>query len=123
MLKNVELPGKKKKMIGALMTCRTIGEACEMAGVTRTTLSRWLADSNFRDALKQSQNDVLQESVRKLLAGHDRALDLLWEIIENADSDTVRRQAINDWFTQSNKFRESVLLEERISALEERLKK
>lgn len=121
MLKNVELTGKKKKMIAALMTCRTIGEAVQMAGVTRTTLSRWLNDPEFSKALTAAENETMRESSRVLLTGQREALKTIFELMINGESDAIKLRAAAEWLSQSFKWRELITLDERMTAIEERL--
>jgi hypothetical protein len=125
MVKNVEkkkLTTRQIKMIAALLSSQTIGEACQIVGVTRTTLTRWLSDPMFTAALSAAEGDSINTSSRSFLAGQEEARETIREIMTSGQNDAVRLKAANDWLNLLFKYREVDQLEERISKLEQRNK-
>lgn len=119
--KNGELTARQKRMITALLTSENIGAACELAGIGRSTLARWLKDPQFMKELSQAEKQALNQASRELLAGQAEALATIREVMAYGQPAT-RLKAANDWLTLLFKFRETGQLEERITALEERIK-
>lgn len=117
------LTNKQVKAIAALLNARTVTEACQAAKIGRSTLARWLKDSTFKQALSEAENEALKESSRILLTGNNDAIDAIFDLMTNGKTESIRLRAASEWLAQSNKFRETISLEDRISALEERLKK
>lgn len=122
MAKNGELTTKQKRMIAALLSSRNIGDACEAAGVGRSTLTRWLAEKAFTEALQEAEALAMGDAARTLIAGQSEALDTLRDLITNGSSDTVKRQAANDWLTHLFKYRELVDFGRRLAELETEVK-
>ena len=123
MAKNVELTPKQRRMISALLTSRTLGAACESVGVSRQTLTRWLALPEFNRALGEEEALTMRDTARVLMAGKDRAIDTLYRLMADTEvTPNVRRQSAVDWLTFMHKSYELQTLEERIVALEGRIK-
>ena len=101
------------------MTNPTQTKACEVAKVSRATLRRWLADSQFNQALIQAEGQALTDATRVLMSGRDSALGTLGKLMTNAASENVRRNAANDWLSLMYKSYELQTLEERVRRLEE----
>lgn len=121
MANNGELTARQKRMITALLTSENIGTACESVKVGRSTLARWLKDPIFNQELTNAESEAIKQASRELLAGQVEALATIREIMASGQPAT-RLKAANDWLTLLFKFRESSSLEERIKALEERIK-
>jgi len=124
MAKNIELKEittKQKRTVTALLTSENIGQACELAGISRTTLARWLKDPQFMKELTKAEGESIKQASRELLAGQADALATIREIMTSGQPAT-RLKAANDWLALLFKYREVDQLEERISRLEERIK-
>jgi hypothetical protein len=122
MANNGELTARQKRTITALLTSENIGAACELAGIGRTTLARWLKEPQFMKELSQAEKQALNQASRELLAGQAEALATIREIMTSGQNDAVRLKAANDWLNLLFKYREVDQLEERISKLEQRNK-
>jgi predicted DNA-binding protein (UPF0251 family) len=62
MLKNVvsgKLSAKQRRMIAVILTSRTLGQACEVVGISRTTLTRWLEDHRLKAALDKAESQIM----------------------------------------------------------------
>ena len=55
------------RALPAVLSCRTIAEAAETAGVAERTMRRWLADLGFRDALRDHARDAARDAASRLL--------------------------------------------------------
>jgi hypothetical protein len=118
MEQNVKLSAKQRRMIGALLTSRTIGEACKTVGITRTTLARWHNSPMFQAALTQAEDAVMGEAGRQLLSGITSALSTLDDVRQKGKMDSDRRQAAESWVSFALRWREKLDIEKRIAALE-----
>ena len=123
MAKNGELTAKQKRMIAAMLASKTIGEACENAGVGRTTLTRWLGQEQFIIALRQAQSEAITRAGSQLIAAQEVAIDTLRELAERARHESVKRAACNDLLAYSLKFVDQFDIVARIEALEKAIYK
>ena len=60
---------KQQKAIGALIATQTQQRAAEIAGISDKTLTRWMKDANFQDALTEAIQGTTAGTVRRLAAG------------------------------------------------------
>lgn len=119
MAKNGEVSTRQRKMILAMQSSRTIGQACEAAGCGRTTLSRWLHDNPaFSQALKLSQATTIGHANSRLIAAQDKAITTLIDLSEHARNEATKRAASVDLLSFSLRFIEVVDTEQRLSDLE-----
>lgn len=109
-------------MIAAMLTSHNIGAACEAAKVGRTTLTRWLEQEPFLRALKKAQGEAITRATSQLIAAQEEAINTLLKLADKARSESVRRAAANDLLGYSLKFNDHNI-EERLTALEEAIKK
>lgn len=120
MAKNGELSSKQKRMIAALLSSSSIGQACETVRVSRSTLARWLKDPDFQRELTTAEQGAISQVSRELMAGQDEALATMRELMTGAASESVRLRAASEWIATLFKYRELASLEERITKLEEK---
>ena len=118
MTQNIALTAKQVKLITALNNSRNITIACKRAGVSRKTFYRWLNDEVFHSALKQAQDQVLEETSLSLTAGLNTALEVLYQIMVEGDINNVRRNASNDWIGHTVRLKEHTDTVKRIEELE-----
>lgn len=126
MLKNVEgITPRQRRAIEALLSCSNLGGACEAAKISRTTLTRWLLDPLFNQALKAGAAASLEELSRSLLAVGGKAIQALGETLDQTGplQAGVRVRAADIVLSRLLALRELVSLEDRISELEKAVKK
>ncbi len=111
---------KQARGIAALLTEPTIAAAAERAGVAPKTIYQWLKLPEFRAELQRVQGQELDQIAARLTGGLSAALDELERLMTSAESETVRRQAVSEWFNRVHQFIELRELEERIRVLEQR---
>ena len=113
---------KQAHGIMALLTEPTITGAAKAAGVAPKTIYKWLKLSHFRDALQEAQGREINAAASRLAGGLGVALEELEKLITSAESESVRRAAVNDWLSHAVRLQETIALEERVRALEDGIK-
>ena len=113
---------KQAHGIMALLTVPTISGAAKAAGVAPKTIYKWLKLSHFRDALQEAQGREINAAASRLAGGLGLALEELGKLITSAESESVRRAAVNDWLSHAVRLQETIALEERVKALEKGIK-
>src|SRR5262249_44209430 len=98
----------------------TIRAPARAVGLSERTISRRLADPDFRREVSRLRSDMIQRALGKMAATMSRAADTLRRLL-SADSDSIRLSAVRSLLELGTKLRESTELEERLTALEERI--
>ncbi|NOH04681.1 MAG: hypothetical protein HND47_23275 [Chloroflexi bacterium] len=113
---------KQQKAITALLSERTTRDAAKTVGVSEKTLYDWLKnDAAFRAALRDAEKSILGEVMRRLSAGQRIALDTLEKLTKSARHESTKLRAAVAWVDLFLKFKDLVNIDERLSALEERI--
>ena len=81
--------------------------------------SGWLTDPDFRAALLKAETAAIDDTGRRLIAGQQKALDALDQLIDAADKDGDRRLAATAWLDFTLRLRELKNIETRLESLEE----
>lgn len=116
---------QQQKVIGLILEGKKIRQASDLAGVSTRQIYRWLDQDAFRQALKDQQQGMIDQVNSRLLALAVKALDTLEETLKDpgAYGQNVARLAADTILTQALKWRDLISIEDRLAALEERLKK
>jgi len=109
---------KQQKAITALLSERTGRDAAKKAGVSEKTLYGWLADKDFRAALRSAEAEVLDTVTRRLGVGQALALDTLESLIQRAKHESTKLTACVSWLNMFIKYRDMQDIDERLTALE-----
>jgi len=117
----VSLTRKQHRAIQALVEHQNIKDVVKFAGISESTLYRWLKQDNFRSTLQFALQQTSKEMIRRLVAGRSKALDTLEELLD-AKSESVRRNAARDWLELAYQHQEMQNLESRLSEIERKLK-
>ncbi len=72
---------KRAEAVDALMRSRSVAEASRKAGVTRTTMSRWLQDADFQRELRAARGRVYALTMSRLVHLTGKAVDTLAAIL------------------------------------------
>lgn len=115
------MTGKQALAIQALLTNSTLAAAARQVHVSERTLSRWLADSEFRAALNDAEGELLDAAQRQLLRLQSSAIEVHEDLLSVDTPHGVRLRAAQSVLDALLKLRELRTLEERLAALEERL--
>jgi len=106
----------------ALACGATIDNAARTAGVSSATVNRRLRDPNFQSELQKVRADMLQRTAGMLTGASGEAVKTLLSLQKETTPPAVRLGAARAILEIGLKIRETVELEERLAALEERLR-
>jgi hypothetical protein len=107
-------------LLVALAGGRTVRAAARAAGIGERTARRRLADPAFRARVAEMRADMVERALGRAARGMSAAADTLRRLLR-ADKESVRLGAARALLELTVKLRESVELEQRLCALEERL--
>lgn len=117
-----DLTPKQTKAIVALLTCPTITEAANEAGVSKRTLQRWLDDPGFRAELTIREGEALSGITRRLVGLADQAVKSIAEILSDPGLPSLTKlRAAEAVLSNLLKLRDQVDIENRIAKLERTL--
>jgi HEAT repeat protein len=117
----VKLTARQRKLIPLLVSCSTAAEACEKAKLNRSTLYTWLREPLFRDEVERQREELVEAAFGMVAQNVGRAVSALVRLLDSRD-ERVRRWVANDIVNHFLRHKELHELEERIEAIEERLK-
>src|SRR5215510_760248 len=119
---NGRLSAKQQRAIEALLSEPTTRAAAAVARVSETTIWRWLADPVFSKAYRSSRSQLLDRILTQLQARGQDAIEALADVMKDADSPpSARVSAARAILEIALKARDSLEIEERLKALEDRL--
>lgn len=116
---NVRKNGRPAAVL-ALASGETVAAAARKAGVTERTVYRWRQDDAFRREVDQARAEMFSRALGCMAEGAASAALVLRQLCLKAKSENVKLGAARALLEQGPKLRESVELEERLRALEER---
>jgi hypothetical protein len=114
--------GRKNRdtaLLTALAGGATVRQAAEQAGVSERTAFRRLADADFAREVDILRAEMVRRAWGKMADGMAEAADTLRQLLR-AESESVRLGACRAALEMGVELRESVELEQRLQALEER---
>lgn len=114
------LSPSQRRLIPALLTCRTVTAAAAVAKVPERTAYRWLADdATFGAELARAEGEVISGAVRALLGLAESAVDCLRDTLDDKELPaSVRLRAAGAVIDGFLKLRELASIEKRLSELE-----
>lgn len=118
MAQNGVLSPAQRRAVVAVLASRTVTAAAEKAEVSLRTLTRWLADPAFQEALAAAEADLLAVTTRQLLSSTMAALGVVGTIMTGDGPPGVRLRAATTWLDQARTWFETKTLEARLQALE-----
>lgn len=110
-------PKNRPAVVLALARGQTTGQAATVGGVSARTVLRWLEDDAFRQEIATTRTELLRLAVGRLAAGASAAVDTLVDAL-TSEKGQARVQAAKVLLESTLALRESLDLEERITALE-----
>ena len=117
------LPGttraKDTVIAEAVGTGHTYAQAAAIARVSERTVKRRMADASFRAQVHQIQDDLARQTASQLQARALEALGTLQSLLAAPSPPSIRLGAAKVVMEHTLRWQESVVLRERISALEE----
>ena len=110
---------EQRRLIAALLVENDVTAACEAAEVVRSTAYRWMGQPAFQAALREAERGVLTATSRRLAGLGGRAVQVLKDVMGDPEVPAaVRVRAADAVLAKTLQLRETVDLEERLSALE-----
>jgi transposase-like protein len=120
MSENVRRNGRPIAIL-ALAGGDTVAAAARKARVTDRTVYRWLQEEGFREELAAARAEMFSRALGCMADGAVSGALVLRQLCLKATSENVRLGAARALLELGPKLRESVELEQRLQALEQRL--
>jgi transcriptional regulator with XRE-family HTH domain len=116
------LTAKQEAAITALLTEPSQEQAAKKAGVSRSSLRRWLASEDFQSAYKRAKSESLEAVLTALQGAAIKAVMTLRDVMDDVDAKPSERvsaaKAVLDNLLRS---REQLEIEDRLRTLEQQL--
>ena len=110
---------KFEAAIAALLTHRTTEEAAKAAGISHSTLLRWMKDADFDKAYREARRAAYGQSIARLQQGCSAAVSVLLKVmVDPASPPSVRVRAADSVLDHSAKNIELEDIEARLAAIE-----
>jgi hypothetical protein len=113
--------GADEALLLALACGATKENAARKVGIGERTVYRRLKDPEFRRRLQAVKTDMVQRAASVLTASAMEAVKTLLSLQEGSVSNSVRLGAARTILEQGSRLRELAELEERMTALEQRM--
>lgn len=112
----------QERAIGALLCHDTVGAAAKAAGVSETTLGRWLRLAAFQAAYRAARQDAVREAVVDLQRASGAAVRTLVAVMDDAAAPaSARVAAARSVLEGALRATELEELQERVSGLERQI--
>ena len=120
-VESTELSRSKERAVVAMMAHPSIAEAARIAGVSESSIWRWLQDDSFQARLREAQSKVMDGALSSLQGSMTGAVDCLVRNL-SCGTPSAEVQAAKTILDFTLKTREQFEYAERIKALEAALK-
>lgn len=91
------------ELLTAVLTSKTYAEAARQLGVSKNTISRRLQKDELRSRLMEMRKECLSVVNQYLLSKGQEAVDELYNLMKNSESDSVRLSASNAFLQHMGK--------------------
>lgn len=78
-----ELNIRQDRFLKALLECASIDEACNKAGINRTTGYKYLKDNDFMTEYRSLRRDAMQQVTARLQKASEEAVAVLTEVMND----------------------------------------
>ena len=116
------LTDRQLTAIPYLLASRSLEEGARQARVAKNTLYSWLREEAFQTELKQQREKIVEAGLETLKAHVSKATEVIVGLLDS-QNESIRHRAARDVIEFVVKTTENESLEERIEALEMRIKK
>lgn len=89
------LDAGRLKAIELLLVMPTLGSVAEQAGISPSTLYRWMREPEFAAELDKCRRQVLNQTLAGITSVGKVALETLKELMQTGKSETIRAEAAN----------------------------
>lgn len=118
-----ELNTRQEKALTALLSCPSIREAAELAGLSERQVFRYLADPAFTEQYQAARDETFKRALSFLQIGAQSAAAVMRRIVEDeANSPALRLGAAAKLISLALKAREIQNVEARLDDMERRLR-
>lgn len=124
------MPGGSKEnlveqFLSAILAGSTVEDAAWVAGISTRTAFRWLGRPWAKERLRDARATMLRETLTRLMAARTKAVDTLAELVsvDGGGPPMVRLLAAEKVIAMSAKLAEKLDLEERMTEVEQKLKR
>ena len=116
------LSSREVRFIGALLAGQDVPRGAELAGVSERTGWRYLERPAVRRELARRQDAALSEASARLSAAMSESVDVMCSIRDDVSVSAAVRLSAARWLLDAGlKWREQVILAERLTEVERRL--
>ena len=77
---------RMEQSVVAVLTCSSLEAAAAQAGVSESTLRRWLKTPDFSTALRAAQREIYQQSMTQLVRVTGKAVAALEQILDDVEA-------------------------------------
>lgn len=112
----------QRRMIDALVAGQTHPEAAAVAGISRSTVQRWLRLPSIRQGLHDAQAAAVEEAARAAVGRMRSAVETIEEVMSNAEVPaSVRLAAAREILAAGGRLYELAVIGERLAKLEQQV--
>lgn len=104
-----------------LMINPTVESVSKQSGVSAKQIFDWLNQATFLQELERRKNEAVDQAVDRLKLTASKACDTLINLLDNAQSDSIKHRVAIDMLNMTLKFMEFKDVEQRLRKLEETL--
>lgn len=112
---------EQEKSIIALISGKSINAAAKSADVDKSTLYRWMSDSEYNLEYTNARAQVYRDSTQSLMKGIGKAASTLTDLMEHADNDNVRLQAAKTLLDTATNVYQAVNQDTQMAALKKQI--
>jgi hypothetical protein len=102
-----------------LISNPTVESAAKQSGISAKQIFDWLKQPIFRQELENRKNDGVNQAVDRMKLTASKAVDKLIDLLDNAQSDSIKHRVAVDMLNMTLKFMEFRDVEQRLRKLEE----
>lgn len=114
-----KLTRRQLHVLPFLISNPTVDLAAKQSGVSAKQIFGWLHQPAFRQELESRKNEAVNQAVDRLKLTACKACDTLIELLDTAQSDSVKHRVAVDMLNLTLKFMEFKDVEQRLKKLEE----
>ena len=120
---NRSLSHKQLRTVRAMLTEKTVTDAAAVAGISESTIYKWLTEPAFRQALAQAEGEAVAAAGRRLAVLAENALDeLARSMADPMTPAPTRVRAAEVILNNLLRYREIIAFESRLTALEREMR-
>jgi hypothetical protein len=119
MINKKGLTRRQLHVLPFLINNPTVESASRLSGVSTKQIFDWLNQQVFRQELENRKNEGVNQAIDLLKLTASKACETLINLLDNAQSDSVKHRVAVDMLNMTLKFMEFKDVEQRLRKLEE----